>query len=194
MSDDRLRVAVIIGSTRRGRFGPTVADWFVRQARRRPELTVDLVDLAEAELPEALGDGDERPPEPVRRLAPRLTSADAFVVVTPEYNRSVPAPLKLMIDWYDEPWRAKPVTVVAYGRDSGGWYAVEQLRQMFTELNAVTIRNTVILPCYWDLFAADGSWPKPSADCRIAAGAALDQLTWWAYALRDARAARPYRG
>jgi NAD(P)H-dependent FMN reductase len=194
MSDrDRLRTVVIIGSTRAGRFGPTVADWFVGRARRRPELDIDVVDLVDARLPETLTHTDEPVPEPVARLAPRLAAADAFVVVTPEYNRGVPAPLKSAIDWYYEPWHAKPVTVVAYGRESGGLHATEQLRQIFTELHAVTIRDTVTLPCYWDLFAPDGSWPKPSAECHLAAKVALDQLIWWARALREARDRRPYR-
>jgi NAD(P)H-dependent FMN reductase len=187
-----LRIAVIIGSTRRGRFGPTVANWFVGIARRRRDLRIDLIDLAQAGLPDTLADADETAPAPVRALAPRLAAADAFVVVTPEYNRSFPAPLKTAIDWFYEEWRAKPVAIVSYGRESGGRHAAEQLRQVFTEVNAVTIRDTVSLPCYWDQFAADGSWPRPDADRTTAAGATLDQLCWWAYALRDARAARTY--
>jgi NAD(P)H-dependent FMN reductase len=185
-------MAVIIGSTRRGRFGPTVAGWLADQARRRADLEVDLVDLAEAGLPQTLTDQDEPLPEPVRALAPRLAAADAFAVVTPEYNQSFPAPLKTAIDWYYEEWKAKPVALVSYGRESGGLNAAAQLRQIFAELHAVTIRDGIALPCYWEDFAADGSWPKPNADCNTAVKTTLDQLTWWARALRDARAARPY--
>ncbi|MEU0568955.1 NAD(P)H-dependent oxidoreductase [Nonomuraea sp. NPDC005983] len=191
MADDRLRVAVIIGSTRNGRFGPTVADWFACRARRRQELKVDLVDLAEADLPGTLADQDERLPPQVLALAPRLAAADAFVVVTPEYNLSFPAPLKTAIDWFHEEWQAKPVTFVSYGRESGGLHAVAQLRQVFVELHAVPIRDAVSLPCYWNRFAADGSWPRPG-DGEDAVRATLDQLTWWARALRDARTKHPY--
>ncbi|WP_405143073.1 NAD(P)H-dependent oxidoreductase [Sphaerisporangium sp. NBC_01403] len=190
--NDPLRLAVIIGSTRNGRFGPTVAGWFAAKARRRPELDVDLIDLAEADLPQTLTDQDEPVPAKVRALAPRLDAADAFAVVTPEYNRSFPAPLKTAIDWYYEEWRAKPVAFVAYGRESGGLHAIEQLRQVFTELNAVTIRDAISLPRYWDLFAADGTWPKATADCNTAVRTTLDQLSWWALALRDARAKCPH--
>ncbi|GLX00948.1 NAD(P)H-dependent oxidoreductase [Microtetraspora sp. NBRC 16547] len=192
MDERRLRVAIIIGSTRRGRFGPTVAGWFAARARRRGDLDVDLVDLAEADLPQTLTDHEEPAPAPVRALAPRLTAADAFAVVTPEYNRSFPAPLKTAIDWYHEEWQAKPVTFVAYGRESGGLHAVGQLRQVFTELHAVAIRDVISLPCYWDLFAADGTWPKATAECNAMAAATLDQLVWWARVLRDARARCPY--
>ncbi|WP_030914282.1 NADPH-dependent FMN reductase [Streptosporangium amethystogenes] len=189
---DRLRVAVIVGSTRRGRFGPTVAAWFVARARRRADLEVDLIDLAEVALPGTLTDEDEAPPAPVAALAPRLADADAFVVVTPEYNRSFPAPLKSAIDWFYPEWRAKPVAFVSYGNDSGGLLAAAQLREVFTELHAVAIRDGVALPRYWEQFAADGSWPRAGAPCDTAVKATLDQLTWWAHALREARARRPY--
>jgi NAD(P)H-dependent FMN reductase len=138
-----LRLAVIIGSTRDGRFGPTVAHWFAARAGKRAGLDVDLIDLAEAHLPEILTDFDEPVPAPVAALAPRLAAADAFAVVTPEYNSSFPASLKTAIDWYYEEWHAKPVGVVSYGRATGGLYATAQLRQVFTELHAVAIRNTV---------------------------------------------------
>lgn len=186
------RLAVIVGSTRNGRFGPTVAAWFVSHARKRADLNVDLIDLAEARLPDVLTDQDERLPDEVLALAPRLAAADAFVVVTPEYNQSFPAPLKTAIDWYYEEWNAKPVALVSYGRESGGLHAAAALRQVFAELHAVTIRDTVSLPRYWELFAADGSWPKATAECNTTVKSTLDHLSWWALALREARAKRPY--
>jgi NAD(P)H-dependent FMN reductase len=190
--DGRIRMAIIIGSTRNGRFGPTVADWFAAHARRHTGLDIDRIDLAEAGLPETLPDHDEDVPSQVRALAPRLAAADAFVVVTPEYNQSFPASLKTAIDWYYDEWRAKPVALISYGRESGGLNAAAQLRQVFAELHAVTIRDGISLPCYWEQFAADGSWPKTTADCNTAVKTTLDQLSWWALALREARAKRPY--
>lgn len=187
-----LRLVVIIGSTRNGRFGPTVAHWFAARAGKRADLDVDLIDLAEAHLPEILTDFDEPVPAPVAELAPRLAAADAFAVVTPEYNSSFPASLKTAIDWYYEEWHAKPVAVVSYGRETGGLYAAAQLRQVFTELHAVAIRNTVTLPCYWEQFAADGSWPRPTAGYEASVKVMLDQLTWWGHALQDARSKDPY--
>lgn len=189
----KLRLAVIVGSTRNGRFGPTVATWFATRAAKRADLEVDLIDLAEADLPTTLGDADEPTPAAVAVLAPRLAAADAFAVVTPEYNSSFPAPLKTALDWYYEEWHAKPVGIIAYGRETGGLYAAAQLRQVFTELHAVAIRNLVTLPCYWEQFAADGSWPRPSTGYDASAKIMLDQLVWWAHALRDARAKHPYQ-
>ncbi|MCM2578695.1 NAD(P)H-dependent oxidoreductase [Streptomyces sp. MTZ3.1] len=184
-----LRLAVIIGSTRQGRFGPTVANWFAGRAAAREDLDVDLIDLAEAPLP-ALGHG----PGSVRagaQIAPRLAAADAFVVVTPEYNHSFPAPLKNAIDAHNQEWHAKPVGFVSYGGISGGLRAVEQLRPVFAELHAVTVRATVSFSNPWDRFADDGRPLRPE-DCEGPAKYLLDQITWWAIALRNARAAHPY--
>jgi NAD(P)H-dependent FMN reductase len=189
---DLLRLVIIIGSTRHGRFGPTAATWFAARAARRRDLTTEVVDLADTGLPSTLTDVDEAVPERVVALAPRLAAADAFVVVTPEYNHSFPAPLKTAIDWYYREWHAKPVAFVAYGRESGGLHAVAQLREVFAELHAVVLPDPITLPRYWDQFAADGSWPRASAPCNEQATATLDRLCWWATALRAARARSPY--
>jgi NAD(P)H-dependent FMN reductase len=188
----KLRLAIIIGSTRNGRFGPTVAHWFATRAGKRADLEVDLIDLAEAGLPAVLTDQDEAVPAPVAALAPRLAAADAFTVVTPEYNSSFPAPLKTAIDWYYQEWHAKPVGIVSYGRASGGLYAAAQLRQVFTELHAVPLGTSIAMPCYWEQFAADGSWPRAAAGYDASAKVLLDQLSWWGRALRTARTAHPY--
>lgn len=189
---DPLRLAVIIGSTRTGRFGPTAAAWFTARARRRADVDVDVVDLVDTRLPETISDYDESLPEQVRALAPRLAAADAFVIVTPEYNQSFPAPLKAAIDWFYAEWHAKPVGFISYGRESGGVLAAAQLRQVFTELHAVAIPTAVSLPRYWEQFTADGSWPKANAEANTTVMTMLDQLCWWARALRDARAKHPY--
>ncbi|EXU66070.1 NADPH-dependent FMN reductase [Streptomyces sp. PRh5] len=191
-TDAPIRLAIIIGSTRDGRFGPKIADWFAGHAALRSDMTVDVVDLAETPLPTAL---THRPgPEDVAALeavTPRLDAADAFAVVTPEYNHSYPAPLKNAIDWHFTQWQAKPVGFVSYGGISGGLRAVEHLRPVFAEVHAVTVRDTVSFHNAGGLFGADGRLKEPEGP-DTAAGAMLDQLTWWARALRTARATNPY--
>ncbi|GAA4061152.1 NAD(P)H-dependent oxidoreductase [Actinomadura miaoliensis] len=147
-----LHVAMIIGSTRRSRFGSVVAGWFAEQVTPRADMTLDVVDLRDTRLPDTLADDGEDAPEPVRALAPRLAAADAFVVVTAEYNHSFPAPLKTAIDSFVDEWRAKPIGFVSYGGMSGGLRAVEQLRLVFSELHATTIRDTVSFPICWERF------------------------------------------
>jgi NAD(P)H-dependent FMN reductase len=189
-SDDKnsLHLAIIIGSTRQGRFAPTVANWFAGHTRQRDDMTVDVIDLAEARLPDVLSD---KPGPEVAAITPRLENADAFVVVTPEYNHSFPAPLKTAIDWHFNVWRTKPVGFVSYGGISGGLRAVEQLRQVFAELHAITVRDSVSFHGAWVQFNSEGR-PKDSDRYERMAKSMLDQLAWWGYALRDARAQRPY--
>ncbi|MCT6776390.1 NAD(P)H-dependent oxidoreductase [Streptomyces sp. CS7] len=187
-----LKVAVILGSNRDGRFGPVVADWFLGRAARHPGIETDLIDVAEAGLPTAITFSPG--PEDAARLAAvseRLAAADAFVVLTPEYNHSFPAPLKTLIDWHSAEWQAKPVAFVSYGGISGGLRAVEQLRQVFAELHTVTVRDTVSFHNAGALFDDEGRHRDPGlADA--AAKVLLDQVVWWGTALRDARKSRPY--
>jgi NAD(P)H-dependent FMN reductase len=190
MAEEPLTVMVIIGSTRAGRFGPTVADWLCGELAGRTDMDVDMLDAAEAGHPERLGGFDEPPPEPVLAASARIAAADAFVVVTPEYNHSYPAPLKTLIDWHAG-WQAKPVAFVSYGGMSGGLRAVEHLRAVFAETHSVTIRDTVSFHGAWARFDQDGR-PLDVEGCGAAAKTMLDQLAWWATALRTARAAHPY--
>ncbi|MER7011494.1 NAD(P)H-dependent oxidoreductase [Saccharopolyspora sp. NPDC000359] len=188
MFEDRLRVGIIVGSTREGRFARTVADWFAGQARQHPELEVDLIDLAEVDLPAVM------PAAPTPQLAEytaRLDAADSFVVVTPEYNHGYPAALKAAVDLAHAEWQTKPVAFVSYGGISGGLRAVEQLRQVFAELHAVTIRDTVSFHGASECFDAAGN-PVDTTGPVAAAKVLLDQLVWWARATAEARSRRPY--
>jgi NAD(P)H-dependent FMN reductase len=191
MDTTPLRLVVVIASTREGRFGPTVANWFVEQARERSDLDIDVLDLAEAGLPDQLTGYGSPTPEAVTAVTPRLAAADAFVLVTPEYNHSYPAPVKTLIDWHFTEWQAKPVGFVSYGGMSGGLRAVEHLRGVLAEMHAVTVRDTVSFHNAGDLFGRDAR-PVDPAGCATAAKSMLDQLAWWAHALRAARSTRPY--
>jgi NAD(P)H-dependent FMN reductase len=194
-SDEQLRLAVIVGSVREGRFGIKVAKWFAGQAAQRADVTVDVVDLAEVSLPMAMpAFGGAPSPEAARSLAgltPRLAAADAFAVVTPEYNHSFPASLKNAVDWHNKEWHAKPVGFVSYGGLSGGLRAVEQLRVVFAEVHAVSIRDTVSFHNAWSELDDQDASVGP-AGATAAAKVMLDQLTWWGMALRDAKAVRSY--
>ncbi|WP_406402564.1 NAD(P)H-dependent oxidoreductase [Streptomyces sp. NBC_00879] len=187
-----LKLAVILSSNREGRFGPVVADWFLSRTAGRDDFAVDLIDLADADLPTALS---YQPGSAARaalaKVSPKLSAADAFVVLTPEYNHSFPASLKSLIDWHFTQWQAKPVGFVSYGGISGGLRAVEQLRQVFAEMHAVTVRDTVSFHNAATHFDGEGRHKDPAA-CDAAAEVMLDQLAWWGSALRTAKSARPY--
>ncbi|MER5796070.1 NAD(P)H-dependent oxidoreductase [Streptomyces sp. NPDC001980] len=191
MSEGTLRLAVIIGSSRVGRTGPAVARWFVAEVEACAMYDVDVLDLADVELPLSLTQepGGESA-ELLASVAARLDAADAFVVITPEYNHSFTAPMKNLIDWHRAEWQAKPVAFVSYGGLSGGLRAVEQLRLVFAELHAATIRDTVSFHGVWQHIGDDGVLRAP--DAAVPAKAMLEKLQWWACALKDARTARPY--
>jgi NAD(P)H-dependent FMN reductase len=101
--------------------------------------------------------------EPGSGDTPLTVVADAFVIITPEYNHSFPAPLKTAIDWFSKEWSARPVAFVAYGGNAGGLRAVEQLRQVFAELHSVTVRNAAGFAGAWELFDATGQLRNPAA-------------------------------
>ncbi|MFC9258022.1 NADPH-dependent FMN reductase [Amycolatopsis thailandensis] len=182
MNDSPLRVAVIIGSTREGRVGDAVGKWFTGRAEGRDDLVTEVLDLIDFDLPAAL---PEQPTPGMKRLTARIDDAEAYIVVTPEYNRSFPASLKQAIDCAYDEWRVKPVGFVSYGYRSQGLYAVEQLRSVFTELHTVTMRDTVAFNLL------DGT-PFDTDGQGQAVTTLLDELVWWGLALREARAARPY--
>lgn len=181
METGQMKLAIVIGSVREGRFGPTVATWFANQARQHEEFEVDVIDLVEVDFPASMAASPD-----VDEFARRIDAADGIVIVTPEYNHSYPGPLKLAIDSVGKPWRAKPVALVSYGGKSGGLRAVEPLRVVFAELHAMTIRDTVSFHGVWDTFDAAGE-PRDPASVNSAAQVVLDQLAWWARALKSAR-------
>ncbi|WP_280269357.1 NADPH-dependent FMN reductase [Nocardia wallacei] len=191
---DNLRLAVIIASTRNGRFGPKVANWFAERARQHGAFDIDVIDLAEMELPHELPELPPRmDPNPTRPagmldLTERLGRADAMVIVTPDINASYPAALKTAIDWHFTQWDRKSIGFVGYSGASGGLNAIAHLRQIFGELNAHAIRDYVSFPRYYELFDAEGNLHEPTGPEEAAAGM-LDQLHWWASALATARVA-----
>ncbi|GAA4490740.1 NAD(P)H-dependent oxidoreductase [Rhodococcus olei] len=193
---DTVRLAVIIGSVREGRFGPVVASWFAEQARGHGGYEIEVIDLADVTLPHELPaispmiDPNPPRPEGMAGLTRGLDRADAVVVVTPDMNRSYPASLKTAVDWHFSQWDRKAIGFVGYSGASGGLLAIEHLRQVFNELGADTIREYVSFPRYFELFDADGTLRDP-AHPESAAEKMLNQLHWWASTLTAARESVP---
>ena len=183
MEDDamkeKIKIALVYGSTRPGRFCDTVAGWTAAELEKRGGFEVLKIDPAQ---PGGEGDG---------ALGTRIAEADAFVVVTPEYNHGYPAALKSLIDSFGPEWHAKPVGFVSYGGVSGGLRAVEQLRLVFAELHAVTLRDSVSFQSPWEQFDSAGGLRAPERAQR-SLDTMLGRLEWWAGALRRARTEVPY--
>ena len=171
-----IKVGLVYGSTRVGRFCDRVAQWAGQMAAREG-FEVVAVDPAESI------EGTE--------LQRRIGACDGFIVVTPEYNHGYPAPLKALIDSIGAEWQAKPVAFVSYGGVSGGLRAVEQLRLVFAELHAVTIRDSVSFSGAWEHFDGAGALLPPERAERSMTRM-LARLRWWTMALNRARLHSPY--
>lgn len=177
-----LRVLLVVGSVRDGRRGPVVAEWVRSRLAEHGGVDVDVVDLLDLALPASLdGSGD------TAAWRARVSAADAFVVVTPEYNHGYPGYLKTAIDSLYDEWRGKVVGFASYGGTAGGARAVEQLRPVFAEVHVHGVRDQVVLPNIWDLVDDEGVLDGSRAEA--AAKAMVEQLVWWGTALRTARRA-----
>lgn len=154
----KIKIALIYGSTREGRFCDTVVDWAAREIDNHGGFTLDLIDPAALTLP---GQDQGKTDLSANALQERIELADAFVVVTPEYNHGYTAGLKFLIDSVYSQWHAKPVAFVSYGGISDGLRAVEQLRLVFAELHAVTVRDSISFPNYWECSIAPANCGTP---------------------------------
>jgi NAD(P)H-dependent FMN reductase len=183
---------VVIASTRPTRVGMAVGRWFVDRATEHPAFDVDLVDLAELDLP--FMDEPEHPRfaryvhDHTRRWSARVKAADAFVFVTPEYNHGYNAPLKNAIDFLHHEWEYKPVGFVSYGGVAAGTRAVQQLKPVVAVLRMTPLSDAVYIPFVHQHLNQDRQF-QPSDELETAATALLEALERYEAALRPLRAA-----
>jgi NAD(P)H-dependent FMN reductase len=183
-----MRIAVVLGSTRPGRVGESVAQWVLEKAQARGDAEYELVDVARFALPlldEPIPPSQNRYTKPhTRAWAAKIASFDGFVFVTGEYNHGVPAAIKNAIDYLYVEWTNKAAGFVSYG-SAGGVRAVEQLRQVMAELQVADVRATVPLTLSLDFANYREFRPRPGAEGQLKA--LLDQVLAWAGALRSLR-------
>ncbi len=191
------KLQIIVGSTRPTRAADRVFPWIADQAARRGDFDVEVIDLRDWSLPffrEHLGTiGDFADPtysDPiVRAWNAKIAEGDAYLIITPEYNHSVPGELKNAIDsvFVSFALRNKPVAFVGYSAGiAAGTRAVEHLALIAIEAEAVPLRNTVLIPAVASAFGEDGEPANPATAAALEI--TLDDLTWWANALAHARA------
>jgi NAD(P)H-dependent FMN reductase len=192
------KLQIIVGSTRPTRSVDLVVPWVVAAASAHKEFDVEVVDLREWPLPffgEHMGTiGDFSDPtysEPiVKAWNNKIKEGDAYIVITPEYNHSLPGVLKNAIDslFLSFAFRNKPIAAVAYSAGIGaGIRAVEHLAQVVLEAEAVPLRNAVVIPFVTNAFDELGEAKDPAAN--VSLGVMLDDLAWWSQVLKDARSA-----
>jgi len=191
----KLRIAIIIGSTRDARFGPKPAQWIFDLAQTRPELDVELVDLKEFDLPlfNEKSSNLWAPSEDPKAIAwqNKIVEFDGYIVVTAEYNRSITGALKNAFDQAYNEWNRKPIGFVGYGT-VGAARAIEHARTIATELQMVNLRTAVHIGGseFYKVVPAAGNEPISTIEEAIlpSANALLDELVWWGEATKAKRA------
>ena len=187
------KIAVIIGSIRPNRFGDKPAQWILEHAKARGDFEVELVDLADYPLPlfdAPASDAWMPTPNPIAaKWQAKLNEFDGYIVVTAEYNRSVPGALKNALDWAYKPFNRKAVGYVAYGT-VGGARAVEHLRNIMTELQAVSVRQGIHIggSDFVPIMMGQKSWDDTKAAFDAFVPDLLNNLAWWTNATKAARA------
>ncbi len=182
---------IIVASTRPGRVGLPVAEWFRSVAEKHGGFTVELVDLAELNLP--MMDEPNHPRlrqyvhEHTQRWSATVDRADAFVMVTPEYNHSFSAALKNALDYLSHEWANKPVGTVSYGGISAGTRAQVALRPVLASLKLFPTGGAVNIPVVRQFLTEEGT-VEPNDVMSAAADAMLVELEVLAHTLAPLRA------
>ena len=184
-----LKLDVIIASTRPGRAGLPIANWFVERAKEHGNFDVVVADLKEVNLP--ILDEPKHPRfqqyehEHTKAWSAIVGAADAFVIVTPEYNFGLPPALVNAFDYLYKEWNYKPAGFVSYGGISGGMRSVQMSKMILTAMKVMPIPDAVALP-FFSTHMKEGVFEAPDA-ANKSATSMLDELHRWAEALKPMR-------
>jgi NAD(P)H-dependent FMN reductase len=184
------QLKVILASTRTARKGPAVAGWFMEQLQGHPEFEAELIDLKALNLP--FLDEPEHPRlrhyqhAHTKQWSEMIDPADAFVIVTCEYNFGYPAPLKNALDFLYQEWNNKPVGFVGYGGIAGGTRAIQMLKQVVTAQKMMPLAEAVYIPFFAKHITEDGKFTGDSG-LNQSAQTMIAELARWAEALKPLR-------
>lgn len=182
MTNEKLNIGIILGSTRQGRVSPQVGEWIKGIADKREDANYEIVDIADYQLP-FLGTTDGTEPV-IAAWNEKLNSLDGFVFIVQEYNHSITGALKNALDFAREAWNNKAAGIVSYG-STGGARAAEHLRGIMGELMIADVRVHPTLSLFTDF--ENYTTFKP-ADLHLNnVNAMLDQVVAWSGALKTLR-------
>lgn len=188
--DEKIKIKVVLGSTREKRFGEKPAKWIHEEIQKLDGVEAELLDLRDYPMPffnDSITPGAAKGKYSnvtAEEFAKKIAEGDAFIIVTPEYNHGYPAVLKNALDYIYYEWNKKPIGFVSYG-GVGGARSVEQLRQVAVELQMAPIRSAVHISAFWTLVDEKGNLKTDTLEEK--AKNMLSQLLWWARALKAAR-------
>ena len=179
----KLFVPLILGTAREGRRSEHAAEFVLEEIRKRDDMEAELLDVRHFRLP-ATDNTEQDALE--KKFSGRIARSDALVIVTPEYNHGYPGELKMMLDMAYKEYARKPMAICGTGGGLGGGRMTEQLRLVAIELGMAPIREAVYFSDIWNLFDEKGAIKDPAYEGRVKA--MLDELSWYAVALKRARA------
>ena len=181
---------VIIGSTRPGRIGPSVAAWIIERAREHGGFDVEVTDLAELNLP--MYDEPNHPRlkkyvhQHTKDWSALVEGSDAFIFVVPEYNYGFNAATKNAIDYVFQEWAHKAAGIVSYGGVAAGTRATQMLKQVLTALKIMPVPEAVNIPFVAQHLDDDKRF-KSTELIDASATAMLDEVLRWAESLAPLR-------
>lgn len=190
---ENINVKVIVGSVREGRFSSRATEWISNELKKHP-VDVEILDLRDYDMPffnESVTPSTKKEPyknEAVARFTNKIAEGDAFVIVSPEYNHSMPGVLKNAFDWVFQEWKNKPVCFVSYGT-VGGSRAVEHLRMVAIELSMHPIRESIHIngEQYFPALFGKTDMNELLNSFNKKAENMINDLTWLARALKNAK-------
>ena len=184
------KLMVLVASTRPGRVGSTVGEWIAKVAKEHGGFEVELVELADVNLP--VFDEPEHPAkrayvhEHTKKWSKMVDSADAFAFVSPEYNFSTPASLLNALTYLTAEWHYKPVGFASYGGISGGMRATQMTKQILTTFKVVPLYEAVVIPNVHGHLSDEGKF-VPEQMHVDSANVMLSELKRWSDALATLR-------
>ncbi|WP_456272363.1 NADPH-dependent FMN reductase [Bacillus sp. AK031] len=182
MTNSKLNIGIILGSTRQGRVSPQVGEWVKGIADNRADANYEIVDISDYNLP-FLGTTDGTEPG-IAAWNEKLASLDGFVFIVQEYNHSITGALKNAIDFAREAWYNKAAGIVSYG-STGGARAAEHLRGILGEVKVADVRTHPTLSLFTDF--ENGTEFKPQELHFTNINAMLDEVEAWSGALKTLR-------
>lgn len=185
-----VKIKILTGSVRPNRFNIQPAMWIYEIAEKRTDAEVELIDLLDINLPfldEPMSPSQKQySKEHTKNWSKKISEADGFIFVTPEYNHSISPVLKNAVDYLFYEWHYKPVSFISYGSLAGGSRSVEHWRGISAEIKMYDLREQIMLPNYWEHLDENGKYQFDEKH-EDSANHMLDSLVFWAKTMKEAR-------
>jgi NAD(P)H-dependent FMN reductase len=189
----KLKIKVVLGSVRQERNADKVWVWLEKQLAEFGKFDIELLDLKQINLPlfnesSSPAQGLPHETEAARNWSAKMAEADGYIIVTPEYDHTLPGALRNAFDYLANEWNKKAVGIVSYGAAGGGARASEAMKASLTYMETVVLPVEVNIPNIWAAFDGNGDLPD---NYSITAQKMFASLEWWSQLLNEARAKLP---